>query len=211
MKYEWRKKEKEIYLPKTKPVMLDVPKAKYFCIRGQGNPNSEDFQNRIGALYALSYAVRMMPRNGYTPEGYFEYTVYPLEGLWDLTEEGRKKEVLDKNDLVYTIMIKQPNFVSQEIFQKALEMTRKKKGNKLIEEVYLDEIEDGLSVQMLHVGSYDTEAITFECMKEFIQNNGLEIKTLVHREIYISDVRKVQPEKLKTVLRYRVTKKNNEE
>lgn len=126
VKYEWRKQEKEIYLPKDIPVLVNVPKAKYFCIKGKGNPNGEDFSNRIGVLYAMSYAVRMMPKNGFIPDGYFEYTVYPLEGLWDLTEEGRNLDYLDKNELLYTIMIKQPRFVDESIFLKALEICKKR-------------------------------------------------------------------------------------
>ena len=206
MKYEWKKQEKEIYSAKEKPTLINVPKAKYFCIKGKGNPNDEDFANRIGALYSISYAVRMMPKNGYIPEGYFEYTVYPLEGLWDLNEKGRKKDILDKNDLIYTIMIKQPDFVNENIFNKAIEISKKKKPNKLLDEVYLDIIEDGLSVQILHTGSYDNEPVSFNKMKDFIKENDLKIKTLVHREIYLSDARKVEKEKLKTILRYRVEK-----
>lgn len=106
MKYEWKKEEKEIHLSKQEPTLVNVPKSKYFCIKGKGNPNNEDFAKRVEALYTLSYAVRMMPKNGYTPDGYFEYTVYPLEGLWDLTEEGRKSETLNKDELLYTIIIK---------------------------------------------------------------------------------------------------------
>ena len=204
MKYEWRKEEKDIYLPKQKPTLVNVPKSKYFCIKGKGNPNNKDFSERIEVLYTLSYTVRMMPRNGYTPDGYFEYTVYPLEGLWDLTEEGRKSKTLLKDELLYTIMIKQPDFVTNELFMKAFEIASTKKPNKLLKEVYLDEIEDGLSVQMLHIGDYDSEPETFEKMKEFIKANNLEIKTLVHREIYLSDARRVDRDKLKTVLRYRV-------
>ena len=204
MKYEWRKEEKDIYLPKQKPTLVNVPKSKYFCIKGKGNPNNKDFSERIEVLYTLSYTVRMMPRNGYTPDGYFEYTVYPLEGLWDLTEEGRKSKTLLKDELLYTIMIKQPDFVTNELFMKAFEIASTKKPNKLLKEVYLDEIEDGLSVQMLHIGDYDSEPETFEKMKEFIKANNLEIKTLVHREIYLSDARRVDRDKFKTVLRYRV-------
>ncbi len=204
MKYEWRKEEKDIYLPKQKPTLVNVPKSKYFCIKGKGNPNNKDFSERIEVLYTLSYTVRMMPRNGYTPDGYFEYTVYPLEGLWDLTEEGRKSKTLLKDELLYTIMIKQPDFVTNELFMKAFEIASTKKPNKLLKEFYLYEIEDGLSVQMLHIGDYDSEPETFEKMKEFIKANNLEIKTLVHREIYLSDARRVDRDKLKTVLRYRV-------
>jgi hypothetical protein len=207
MKYEWRKQEKNLYLPKQKPEFIEVPEQKFIMIKGQGNPNNEDFAERVGVLYSLAYAIRMMPKQGYTPEGYFEYTVYPLEGVWDLTEEGRKLNTLNKDELVYTIMIRQPDFVTKEVFQRALENTKKKKSHQLLNEVTFETMEDGPSVQMLHVGSYDSEPESFVLMKEFIANNNLEIVTLIHREIYISDARKVEPEKLKTVLRYRVKSK----
>lgn len=206
MKYEWKKNEKEFYIPKEKATLVEIPKAKYICIKGKGNPNDEDFSERIGVLYTMSYAIKMMPKSGYTPDGYFDYAVYPLEGLWDLTEEGKNSEGLLKSELLYTIMIKQPNFVNEELFYKALEKAKKKKPSKLLDEVYLDEMEDGLSVQILHIGSYDDEPRSFNIMKEFIKDNNYKIKTLVHREIYLSDARKVAREKLKTVLRYRVTK-----
>lgn len=206
MKYEWKKQEKEIYQPKENPAIVNVPKSKYFCIKGMGNPNNTDFSNRIEVLYSISYAVRMMPKNGFTPDGYFEYTVYPLEGLWDLTEEGKKSESLLKDELLYTLMIKQPDFVSNNIFKKALEIAKRKKPNKLLDEVYLDEIEDGLSVQTLHIGTYDDEPKSFNKMKEFIKENDLKIKTLIHREIYLSDARKTEKAKLRTILRYRIIK-----
>ncbi|WP_017210590.1 GyrI-like domain-containing protein [Clostridium beijerinckii] len=206
MKYEWRKEEKEIYLAKEKPALVKVPKAKYFCIKGKGNPNDGDFSNRIAVLYSLAYAVRMMPKSGFIPDGYFEYTVYPLEGLWDMTEVGKSSEVFNKDELIYTIMIKQPDFVNEEVVKKAFEIANKKKADKLLEEAYFDEIEDGLSVQMLHIGSYDNEPETFSKMKDYINENNLKIKSLVHREIYLSDARKVEIDKLKTVLRYTVTK-----
>ena len=87
MKYEWRKKEKEYYIPKEKPQSVEIPEFKYFTLKGKGNPNSEAFKECIQVLYSLSYAIRMMPKNGITPEGYFEYTVYPLEWIWDLSEK----------------------------------------------------------------------------------------------------------------------------
>ncbi len=145
-----------------------------------------------------------MPKQGYTPEGYFEYTVYPLEGLWDLTEEGRKLNTLDKDELLYTIMIRQPDFVTKQVADKAFEVARKKKPHPLLDEVVFDTTEDGLSVQILHIGPYDDEPLSFEKMKKFIEDNNLEIRTLRHREIYLSDPRKVEPAKLKTVLRYMV-------
>ena len=166
MKYEWKKEEKEIYQPKNKPVIVKVPNTKYFCIKGKGNPNCEDFSNRIGVLYSLSYAVRMMPKNGITPDGYFEYTVYPLEGLWDLTDDGKNSDELKKEELLYTIMIKQPDFVKDDVVKKAFEIARKKKPTSLLDEAYFDEMEDGLSIQILHTGSYDSEQESFNKMKE---------------------------------------------
>jgi hypothetical protein len=208
MKREWRKQEKKLYVPKPSPELITVPEQKFIMISGKGNPNSEDFIKRIEVLYSLAYSIKMMPKQGYTPEGYFEYTVYPLEGLWDLTEEGRKLDILDKDELLYTIMIRQPDFVTKGIVDRAFEIVRKKKPHPLIDEVLFDTIEDGLSVQMLHIGPYDDEPQTFKKMKEFIEENHLEIKTLKHREIYLSDSRKVEPAKRKTVLRYKVKKRS---
>lgn len=207
MKYEWKKEEKNIYGSKTEAELVNVPLTKYFCIKGKGNPNNSAFSDRVGVLYTLSYAVRMMPKNGYTPEGYFEYTVYPLEGLWNLTEKGRESSSLMKDELLYTIMIKQPDFVTEEVFKKALEIAKKKKPNILLDDITFQELNDGLSVQILHLGSYDNEPESFNKMKEYIKKNNLEIKTLIHREIYLSDARKVDRNKLKTILRYRVEKK----
>ncbi|MGL5086702.1 MAG: GyrI-like domain-containing protein [Clostridium sp.] len=204
MKHEWRKHEKEYYIPKEKPSLVTIPKFKFLTLKGSGNPNSEGFSEAIGVLYSLSYAIRMMPRNGYTPEGYFEYTVYPLEGIWDLTEEGRKQETLNKDEFIYTIMIRQPDFVTEELVSKAMEIVKKKKPHPLLESVVFETIEDGLSVQMLHIGSYDDEPKTFEVMKEYCVKKKLTIKTLAHREIYLSDFRKTETSKLKTVLRYTV-------
>jgi len=204
MKYEWKKQEKDLYLPKEEPVLITVPQQKFFMISGKGNPNDEEFSEKVGVLYSLAYAVKMMPKQGYTPEGYFEYTVYPLEGIWDLTEEGRKSSTLNKDELLYTIMIRQPDFVTQEGADKAFETARKKKPHPFLDDVTFGVMEDGLSVQIMHVGPYDDEPRSFEKMKRFIQENNLEITTLAHREIYISDPRKTEGSKLKTVLRYRV-------
>lgn len=204
MKHEWRKQEKNLYVPKQKPELITVPKQKFFMIKGKGNPNNKEFSEKVGVLYSLAYAIRMMPKQGYTPEGYFEYTVYPLEGIWDLTEEGKKLDTLNKDELLYTIMIRQPDFVTKEVVDKAFENVRKKKPHPLLDKVTFDTLEDGLSVQMLHVGSYDDEPNSFEQMKAYIEENNLERATLVHREIYLSDARKVESAKLKTVLRYKV-------
>jgi len=207
MKYEWRKHEKEFYIPKNKPQLIRIPKMKFLMIKGKGNPNLKDFAERIGILYSLAYGIRMMPKKGITPEGYLEYTVYPLEGIWDLTEKGRNADKFDKDELLYTIMIRQPDFVTQAVFEKALENVQKKKPHPLLNEVFFDTLEEGLAVQMLHVGHYDDERKTFQQMEAYMKENQLEKVTMVHREIYLSDFRKVEASKLKTVLRYQVQKK----
>ena len=129
MKHEWRKHEKNLYMPKQKPELVNVPEQKFFILEGRGNPNSDEFAEKVNVLYSLAYAVRMMPKQGFTPEGYFEYTVYPLEGLWDLTEEGRKMDKLDKDQLIYSIMIRQPDFVTEQVAVKALETAREKESS----------------------------------------------------------------------------------
>lgn len=201
MKYEWKKSEKDIYLPKVEPTLIKIPKYKYFTISGIGNPNKPDFSDKIGALYSLAYAIRMMPKSGYTPNNYFEYTVYPLEGIWDLTIEGRKNDTFNKDELVYKIMIRQPDFVDEVLFAKALAVTKKKKPNPLLDLVKLEEIEDGLCVQVMHVGSYDDEPRSFAKIDEYLKDSNYERKDKTHREIYLSDFRKTDKDKLKTVLR----------
>ena len=204
MKFEWRKHAKELYMPKNKVELITVPEFKFFMINGKGNPNEKQFSEAVGVLYSLSYAVKMMIKNGVTPDGYFDYTVFPLEGVWDMNEKGKLKETLDKNELLYNIMIRQPDFVTEEIAMKAIEIVKKKKPNQLLESVTFGSMNDGLCVQMLHVGSYDDEPSSFTVMKEYCIQNNLRRITKVHREIYISDARKTEISKLKTVLRYKV-------
>ena len=204
MKYEWKKQDKQLYLPKNKPELIEVPSMDFFMLAGKGNPNEGPFSEVIGVLYSLSYAVKMMPKSGITPEGYFDYTVFPLEGVWDLEEKARAKDKLDKDKLIYTLMIRQPSFVSKELAQTVIENTKKKKPHDLLQNVEFKSSEDSLCVQMLHIGSYDDEPASFALMEEFCNSNGLKRKSKVHKEIYISDFRKTQPEKLKTVLRFKV-------
>ncbi|WP_449536471.1 GyrI-like domain-containing protein [Ferdinandcohnia sp. Marseille-Q9671] len=203
-KFEWRKHQKELYLPKAQPTKIDVPEMKFFTIEGRGNPNGEGFKVHIETLYALSYAIRMMPKKGLTPEGYFEYTVFPLEGHWDLDEEGRKLDFLNKDHLVYKLMIRQPDFVSEDLFRYAIDSVKQKKENLALEPVRFASITEGLCVQSMHIGSYEDEGKTFEVMEQFCSQNNLKRAEKTHREIYISDFRKTLPEKLKTVLRFKV-------
>jgi len=203
-KFEWRKQWKDLYLPKKQPVKIDVPEMKFFTIEGSGNPNGKGFKDNLEILYALSYAIRMMPKKGITPEGYFEYTVFPLEGHWDLDEEGRKLDYLNKDHLVYKLMIRQPDFVTEQLFQYAVNTVKQKKTNIQLDNVQFEFITEGLCVQTMHVGSYDDEPKTFELMEQFCLQNNLKRAEKTHKEIYISDMRKTSPEKLKTVLRYKV-------
>lgn len=206
MKHEWRKQEKNIYLPKTKPEIIDVPEYNFFTIDGEGNPNDEYFQEYIGVLYSLSYGVKMSPKKGLAPQGFFDYTVYPLEGVWDINEKSKEgfEGMINKEDLVFKLMIRQPEFVDLGFAEKIMDITKQKKPHELLDKVKLEKVCDGKCVQMMHLGSYDNEALSFEIMEDFAASNGLKRVSKVHREIYLSDPRKVAPEKLKTVLRFQV-------
>lgn len=209
MKHEWKKQEKTLYLPKNKPELVTVPSFNFFTIDGKGNPNHEAFAEAIGVLYSLSYGIKMLPKKGIIPSGYYDYSIYPLEGIWDLSDEGKATQILDahsldKNELVYKIMIRQPDFVTTELAMDTIETVSKRKPHPLLETVKFEAIEDGLSVQILHNGPYDNEPESFERMIQFCLENNLERTKLTHREIYISDARKTAPEKLKTLLRIAV-------
>ena len=208
MKYEWRKMEKNFYLPKKKPVIIEIPKFNFFSVSGKGNPNDEFFKEYIGILYSLSYAVRMSPKNGYAPDDYYEYTVFPLEGVWDISEEAKKNfSELNKDDFVFDMMIRQPDFVDEAYAEKIIQITKKNKPHELLDEVKFVSIEEGKCVQMMHMGSYDSEPESFKMMAEFTSEQGFKRSSKKHREIYLSDPRKANPEKLKTVLRFRIEEK----
>ncbi|MBK8946168.1 MAG: GyrI-like domain-containing protein [Ignavibacteriae bacterium] len=208
MKHEWRKKEKEFYLPKNKPENIQIPEFKFFTIEGKGNPNSEKFSNYIEVLYSLSYAVKMSYKKGIEPTNYFHYTVYPLEGIWDISENAKQNfnGKIDKDELLFKLMIRQPDFVNEEFAMIILEETKKKKTNELLNNIKYEKINDDNSVQMMHLGSYDNEADSFKRMEDFAAANNLKRVSKVHREIYLTDPRKTLPEKLKTVLRFKVEK-----
>ena len=203
-KYEWRKTEKAFYLPKEKgPVLIDVPEMKFFVVDGAGSPADEEFQARIGLLYTLSYTIRMMPKSGWTPPDYREYTVFPLEGVWRMDSDAwRPGSELDKSKLRYRLMIRQPWFVTPEVAERALVSARKKLPADLLGRASFESFADGPSVQKLHVGPYDAEPETFAAMDAFMRERGLVRSEQVHREIYLSDPRRVSPEKNRTLLRF---------
>lgn len=206
-KYEWRKKEKSVYLPKGKPELIDIPAYQFVSIKGEGNPNSPHFVDYISALYSLSYAIKMtLKKVENPPQNYTDYTVYPLEGVWDINEVAKKNFTgkINKDDLVFTLMIRQPNFVSQAFYEEMLALTKKKKPQELLAELKFEKITEGKCIQMLHVGSYDKESESFKTMEAFAKEQNLTRISKMHREIYLSDFRKVAEEKLKTVLRFGV-------
>jgi hypothetical protein len=207
MAHDWKKAEKKFYLPGTNPEIINVPAFRFFSINGQGDPNDKAFAEYISVLYSLSYAVKMSPKKGLAPEGYFEYSVYPLEGVWDITEEAklRMTDKLDKSTLVFNLMIRQPDFVTQDYAESVIRLTKKKKPHPLLDEARFISIEEKSCIQMLHIGSYDEEPASFKRMEDFCLENKLKRESKIHREIYLSDARKVSPEKLKTVLRFKLS------
>ncbi len=206
MKHEWRKKEKAIYLPKNKPEIIDVPQFKYFTIEGVGNPNDDFFAEYIGVLYSLSYGVKVSNKKGIEPSGYYDYTVYPLEGIWDINDAAKKyfSGTINKDDLVFKLMIRQPDFVDMKFANQIMDLTKEKKPHVLLDKVKFEEIKEGKCVQMLHLGSYDYEPESFKLMEAYATEQKLRRLSMVHKEIYLSDARRVASEKLKTVLRFQV-------
>lgn len=204
MKYEWKKEEKDIYMPKNKVSLVEVPKYRYFMIKGKGNPNEKDFSDRIEVLYRLSYSIKMMPKRGFIPGGYFEYSVYPLEAVWNKAEVDETGKVADKDKMEYTLMIRQPEFVTESIARMTVTNIISTNPHPLINEVNFASVEDGLSIQVMHLGTYDSENESFDKLKAFAEDNKLTIDYSSHREIYISNAKRTAPEKLKTVLRYKI-------
>lgn len=204
-KHEWRKKEKALYLPKNKPEVINIPEFKFITIEGEGSPADSVFTDYIGALYSLAYTIKMMPKKmDRQPKGYFDFTVYPLEGVWDINDKAKAnfKGRINKEDLVYKLMIRQPDFVSENYYSEMLEVAKEKKKNPLLEQINFERLSEGRCVQMLHLGPFEDEPASFEIMEDFAKSEGVVRLSKMHREIYLSDPRKVAPEKLKTVLRF---------
>lgn len=203
MKYEWRKMEKDLYGVKQRPEIIDVPSQKFITIKGMGNPNMDDFSNRVSALYSLAYSIKMLYKvmmKEESDEKITDFTVYPLEGIWEKLEGDE----LDKSKLQYKIMIKQPDFITRKIVENAMENIKKKKPNVLYDEIVFESIQDGKCIQILHVGSYDSEPDSFKKMDKFASESGLMRSSEAHREIYLNNRNKTPEDDLKTILRYAV-------
>lgn len=203
-KHEWKKDEKTIYNPKEKAEKILIPKFKYFTIEGKGDPNNDEFPQYVETLYTLSYAVRMSYKQDYAPKDYFEYTVYPLEGTWDISDDAKIRGTFEKKDFTFKLMIRQPDFVDASFAELIIATTLAKNKNPLITAVKFETIEEGLCVQILHIGSYDEEFKSFALIDDFCKNNGMKRVSKAHKEIYLSDARKIESSKLKTILRVQV-------
>lgn len=201
MKQDWKKSHKDLYGIKTQPILLNVPTQRFIMIDGEGNPNAADFSERVGALYSLAYAIKMGYKKTAAGREIDDFAVYPLEGVWRQKTQA-EQGTLDKDSLAYTVMIAQPDFVTPEMWQDALEKIRIKKPNPLYEEVRFGSMSDGKCVNILHVGTFDDEPRSFAEMDRFCLEHGLRRSSDIHREIYLSNANRTAPEKLKTILRY---------
>ncbi|MFC6182438.1 GyrI-like domain-containing protein [Lactiplantibacillus daowaiensis] len=205
MKYEWRKQDKALYLPKAVATPVQVPTFNYYTISGQGDPNDQEFGDRTAALYAAAYGIRMMPKSGVTPAGYYEYTVFPLEGIWTLDPAAvRADGQFDKADLQYQLMLRQPAFVTADLAARNLAAVQAKKPNPYLADVQFETLTDGACLQILHVGAYDDEPASFQKLAVYATEHQLTRRTLAHKEIYLSDPRRTPVAKRKTVLRWLV-------
>ena len=209
MPFDFKKEYKEFYLPKNKPQIVNVPKANYIAIRGQGNPNEEGgaYQRAISVLYAVAYTLKMSYKTDYKIAGFFEYVVPPLEGFW--WQDGIcGVDYSKKDEFNWISIIRLPDFITRENFDWAVKTASEKKKIDCSKAEFLT-IEEGLCVQIMHFGSYDDEPASLEKMDKYLEENGYEkdfSDTRLHHEIYLSDPRKTTPDKQKTVIRHPVKK-----
>ncbi len=228
MAFDFKKEYKEFYMPKNKPEIVNVPKANYIAVRGTGNPNTPDgeYQKAIGVLYAVAYTLKMSYKTDYKIEGFLEYVVPPLEGFWWQGEQhpvdamvrtdraGRRENVqgidcANKDAFNWISVIRLPDFVTKKDCEWAVETATKKKKLDCSKAEFLT-IDEGLCVQIMHIGPFDNEPETVAIMDAFLQENGYENdinENRLHHEIYMSDARKVVPEKWKTVIRHPIRRK----
>ena len=205
MAFDYKKEYKEFYMPKDKPTIVTVPKMNFIAARGSGDPNDEggDYKQAIGLLYAIAFTIKMSKKGSRQIEGYFDYVVPPLEGFW--WQDGVNGiDYSRKADFKWISVIRLPDFVTKADFEWAIsEATAKKKQD--FSKVEFFTYDEGLCVQCMHIGAYDDEPATVEAMHRFMEKQGYVLDITdkrLHHEIYLSDARKVSPEKLKTVIRH---------
>lgn len=205
MAFDFKKEYKEFYMPKNKPEIVTVPQANYIAVRGKGNPNEIDgaYQKAISILYAVAYTLKMSYKTDHKIEGFFEYVVPPLEGFW-WQDNVDGIDYADKAAFNWISVIRLPEFITQKDFEWAVETASKKKKLDCLSAEFLT-VDEGLCVQIMHIGAFDDEPQTVALMDEYIAQNGYEndiTESRLHHEIYLSDARKVAPEKWKTVIRH---------
>ena len=214
MAFDFKKEYREFYMPGKKPELVDVPVVNYIAVRGEGDPNEEDgeYKKAIGLLYGIAYTIKMSKKGDHRISGYFDFVVPPLEGFW--WQDGKTGvDYGNKDGFRWISVIRLPDFVTKEDFDWAVkEATVKKKMDFSSVEFFT--YDEGLCVQCMHTGSYDDEPATVELMEKYMKEQGyvLDItdpyidNARYHHEIYLSDARKVAPEKLRTVIRHPVKK-----
>ncbi len=209
MTFDYKKEYKAFYMPKKKPELVEVPEMKFVAVRGKGNPNDEDgaYKKAIGLVYGIAFTIKMSKMGDHKIDGYFDYVVPPLEGFW--WQEGVVGvDYSRKEDFCWLSLIRLPDFVTEKDFQWAVDEAQRKKKQDYSKVEFLT-ISEGLCVQCMHIGSYDDEPATIAVMDQFIREQGYEndfSETRMHHEIYLSDARRVAPEKLKTVIRHPIKK-----
>ena len=212
MAFDFKKEYKEFYMPKNKPAIVTVPSMNYIAVRGKGDPNQEDgeYKQAIGLLYGIAFTIKMSKKGNHQIDDYFDYVVPPLEGFW--WQDGADGiDYAHKEDFNWISVIRLPDFVTEDDFLWAVDEAVKKKKQDFSKVEFLT-IEEGLCVQCMHTGSYDDEPATVTMMHEFLEQQGYELDITdkrLHHEIYLSDARKVAPEKLKTVIRHPIKVKEN--
>ena len=209
MAFDFKKEYKEFYMPKNKPEIVNVPQANYIAVRGKGDPNEEGgaYQKAIGVLYAVAYTLKMSYKTDYKIKGFFEYVVPPLEGFW-WQDDTSGVDYTDKSSFNWISVIRLPDFVTKKDFEWAVKTASKKKNLDLSSAEFMT-VSEGLCVQIMHSGPFDDEPATVALMDEYLSENGYVndiTDTRLHHEIYMSDARKVAPEKWKTVIRHPIKK-----
>ena len=205
MAFDFKKEYKEFYMPPKKPALVTAPKMNYIAVRGQGDPNPEEseYKQAIGLLYGIAFTIKMSKMGSHKIDGYFDYVVPPLEGFW--WQEGViGVDYSRKDDFNWISVIRLPDFVAKYDFEWAVEEATKKKKTDF-SKVEFFTYDEGLCVQCMHIGPYDDEPATVELMHNFMEEQGYELDITderMHHEIYLSDARRVAPEKLKTVVRH---------
>ena len=211
MAFDYKKEYKEFYMPKNQPEIVTVPSMNYLAVRGKGNPNTGDgdYQRAIEILYALAYTLKMSYKTSYKIEGFFQYVVPPLEGFW--WQEGVIGiDYNNKDTFQWISVIRLPDFITRTDFEWAVQTAREKKGLDCSVAEFMT-VEEGRCVQMMHLGSFDTEPASIARMDDYLQEQGYENdfgEGRFHHEIYLSDARRVAPEKWKTVIRHPIRKQD---